>query len=85
MRIKSNFLFEILNFIRTDINYSGSNQLQYGTQYIVGGVFVDIHTSTRKPDTFTLDIKNHPANPDFARQLEEYINFICKPEEDTAH
>ncbi|SFV12770.1 hypothetical protein [Pseudomonas sp. OV546] len=84
MRIDSKFLFGVLNFIRTDKKYEGDKPLQYGTQYIVGGVFVDIHTSAKKKGTFTLDIKNHPANPDFARQLQEYIDAACEPEDDSA-
>ena len=64
--------------------YEGDKPLQYGTQYIVGGVFVDIHTSAKKKGTFTLDIRNHPTTPDFARQLQEYIDAASEPEDDSA-
>jgi len=79
MRVKNNLLFPIVNYIKSYKGFQSECLLQYGTQYVVNGVVIDIHFSTKNKPTFSLDLKNQPSDPVFVQLFEHYINVISEP------
>lgn len=78
MRIKREHLLPLVNYIKAYDGFEDEGPIQYGTQYVVNKVVVDIHFSTKKPTTFTLDIKNDTADPLFASLLRQYAEGIAE-------
>jgi len=79
MRVPNQLLFPIVNYIKGYNGFESESPLQFGTQYVVNGVVIDIHFSTKNKPTFSLDVKNQPADPIFVQLFEQYIGVISVP------
>lgn len=79
MRVQNQLLFPIVNYIKGYQGFASETPLQFGTQYVVNGVVVDIHFSTKNKPTFSLDVKNQPSDPVFVQLFEQYISVISVP------
>lgn len=81
MRISREHELTLVNYIKAHKGFKSEKLIQYGVQYIVNGVVLDIHYSEKTPKSFSLTIKNTTADSEFARLIENYAKGI---EEETS-
>lgn len=79
MRVKKEQLLLLVNYLKQHEKFEEENSIQCGTQYVVSGVVIDTHFSTKKKDTFSLVVKNETADPKFVEVFNKYLDVISEP------
>lgn len=79
MRINRQHELNLVNYIKMHKGYESEKAIQYGVQYVVSGVVLDIHYSEKHKTTFSLTIKNHAADPEFAQLIQNFAEGIAEP------
>lgn len=69
MRIPKEKLVSLAHYIQTHPQFKSYKEIQYGYQYLIGELIVDIHYSEKKDKPFTFDIKRQNADPELAKML----------------
>lgn len=79
MRVKKELLLPLVNYLKQHEKFEEETSIQCGTQYVVSGVVIDTHFSTKKKETFSLVVKNETADPEFVEVFNKYMAVIAEP------
>ncbi|WP_085678093.1 MULTISPECIES: hypothetical protein [unclassified Pseudomonas] len=79
MRISMQHQMTLVNYIKNHAGFQTERQIQDGVQFTVSGVVIDFHYSAKKPETFSLLVKNPMANPEFAAVFSTFAGGVAEP------
>ncbi len=77
MRIKREHELQLVNYIKSHKDFKSEKAIQYGVQYNVNEVMLNIHYSEKDKTTFAFTIQNTTADTEFSQLIENFASGIA--------
>lgn len=77
MRIKREHELQLVNYIKAYKGFKSEKPIDYGVQYNVNDVVLNIHYSEKDKATFAFTIQSINADPVFAQLIENFASGLA--------